>query len=137
MLDIWTHISALKSKDYYHVYQDWRWSRNRKTKPRRYSFLGLYRKYSETDLNELMRLKEMIFEQKAIRQVDDYSLFASFQGYTIFTIFFKEVKVLNRILSNLEIEDFPKQHDDDDNELENEFYRRLYFTLSKHELDVA
>ena len=33
-------------------------------------------------------------------------------------------------------DEFPKEHDDDNNELENNFYRRLYYVLSKHELDI-
>ena len=77
------------------------------------------RKYSEADLQELIRLKDLLSDKKAIRFVDSDCLFASFMGESIFSIYFKEVKVLKKILLILEEDEFPAQHDDDDNELEN------------------
>ena len=59
---IWNHINANVSKDYYYVYQDWWYEKDRLSKPgeietkRVYSYLGLYRKYSEADMYELIHL---------------------------------------------------------------------------------
>ena len=58
---VWTHINASVSPDLYHVEQDWIWLRHvREEPPRTYSFLGLYRKYCEADLYEIIRLKDEI-----------------------------------------------------------------------------
>ena len=91
---IWTHINASVSKEFYHVYQDWEWLNTEQHNPRTYSFMGLYRKFSESDLFELMRLKQLIREGKAIQQIESDSLFATFQGNSIFSVFFRDVKIM-------------------------------------------
>ena len=55
-LHVWKHINASFSKDNYYVYQDWWWQATRQENPRKFSFMGLYKKYSEADLYEIMRL---------------------------------------------------------------------------------
>ena len=59
---IWTHINAKFSKEHYYKYQEWMWSEDKNLKAyenaRRYSFLGIHRKYSEADLMELIRLQQ-------------------------------------------------------------------------------
>ena len=60
---------------------------------RNYSFLGLYRKYSEADVHELVELAKKK-EKSEERKVDIQTLFASFFGNSIFTIFFTDQKVL-------------------------------------------
>ena len=47
---VWTHINSNVSKEVYHVYQDYT------SESQSYSFLGLYRKYSEADLFVMMDL---------------------------------------------------------------------------------
>ena len=51
---IWWHINANMSRNFYYVYQDWYWtselSPTKHSKKRNYSFLGIYRKYSEADI---------------------------------------------------------------------------------------
>ena len=59
-------------------------------------------------------------------------MFASFKGSSIFHIFFREVKILNRIVNWLEHADFVKEYDKDDNEIENQTLRRIYYVLSCH-----
>ena len=67
----WMHINANVSKNHYTVTQDWHWSKA--TKPREFyqnrtfSFMGLYRKYSEADIFEVMRLKKLKREQMVIK----------------------------------------------------------------------
>ena len=59
-VQIWTHLNANVSRLYYYCYQDWWWENEDKDanskKRRRYSFLGFFRKFSESDLMELTRL---------------------------------------------------------------------------------
>ena len=58
---IWSHISSNDLKEYYFVYQDWWWKNMSRPehlgKKRNYSFLGLFRKYCEADIYELIRCK--------------------------------------------------------------------------------
>ena len=129
---IWTHINASVSKEFYHVYQDWEWLNTEQLHPRTYSFMGLYRKFSESDLFELMRLKQLIREGKAIQQIESDSLFATFQGNSIFSVFFREVKIMRQILEWLESDEFPKELDEDENEIENQALRRVFCILSRH-----
>ena len=58
-LKIWTQINADFSPDYYYVYQNWNWVQNKSdnTVPREFSFMGMYQKYCEADLYEVMRLQ--------------------------------------------------------------------------------
>ena len=82
-----------------------------------------------------MRLKKILREQKAIRKVEMVSLFADFHGSSVFSIFFREVKVLLRIIDQLERSEFPLEHDEDDNAIENSNLRRIYFVLSRHQMN--
>ena len=70
------------------------------TTDRSYSFMGLYRKYNEADLFELMHLIKK--KQSGVREVEMASLFASFYGNTIFTIFYNDLIILKRIADMLE-----------------------------------
>ena len=60
---IWTHLNTKFSKEHYFKYQEWMWNDNENMKAdenaRRYSFLGVHRKYSEADLMELIRLQQL------------------------------------------------------------------------------
>ena len=81
---IWKHINANRSPDYYYVWQEF-WLRPM-ADPRKiclndtrdFSFLGLYRKFSEADLFELIRLKELSGEKSKIETLDINSLFCDF-----------------------------------------------------------
>ena len=66
-IEIWNRINAEASLDYYYVCQDWWWLddikkdeklKDHKQIDRRYSYLGLYRKFCEADIHELIRLKK-------------------------------------------------------------------------------
>ena len=48
-------------------------------------------------------------------------------GNNFFSIFFKDVEVLRTILQQLDIEDFSKQTDAENNEIENSTLRKIYF----------
>ena len=76
---------------------------------RRYSFMGLYRKFSECDFFELMHLIQKYKEGKEVREVEFSTLFALFYGNSIFQLFYKQVKVLKRIIEQLEMSEFRKE----------------------------
>ena len=57
---------------------------------RKYSFLGLYRKFSEADIFEVMRLKKMARDMKKIRQFEIEIFNATFYGKTIFDMFYQD-----------------------------------------------
>ena len=95
--------------------------------------MGLYRKFSECDFFELMHLIQKYKEGKEVREVEFTTLFALFYGNSIFQLFYKQVKVLKRIIEQLEMSEFKKEQDDDDTQLENQTLRRLYFILSNHQ----
>lgn len=67
-VQIWTVVNANKSSNIYYMSQDWWWDKQSTMKEmlRSYSFTGLYRKYSEADIYECMRLKDLIRSNKTI-----------------------------------------------------------------------
>ena len=87
--------------------------------------MGLYRKFNEADLFELMHLIKK--KNSGVREVEMATLFASFYGNTIFTIFYNDLIILNRIVDMLEKQEFPNDRADDDAELENVNLKRLYY----------
>ena len=86
-----TYLNANVSPEVYYLYQEWthRFGKIKKHSDRNYSFLGLYRKYSEADVYELLELAKK--REKVERKVDIVTLFASFFGNSIFTIFFTNI----------------------------------------------
>ena len=59
-LQIWSYLNAQVSTEVYHVYQEWNdfsISSKKKTE-RNYSFLGLYRKFSEADVHDLIDISK-------------------------------------------------------------------------------
>ena len=65
----------------------------------------------------------MIFEQLRNRQkisrIDLESIYSTYEGHTIFSIFWDQISVFEQILSQLQSEDFPKEEDDEGNDCEN------------------
>ena len=132
---IWTYINNDVCPNLYHVEQSWYWLKSKRTDLRRYSFLGLYRKYSEADYYELARLKMNIKSNRAVRKVEPQVLYAQFKRESVFSIFFRDVKVLQCMQQWLENTDFEKELDDDENELESAILRRIYFQLARFHLE--
>ena len=54
--------------------------------------MGLYRKFNEADLFELIHLIKI--KQSGVKEVEMACLFASFYGNTIFTIFYNNLNML-------------------------------------------
>ena len=107
-LKIWTHINSNVSQEMYHMYQEWTdisLSSRKKTK-RNYSFLGLYRKFSEADVHDLVDMSKN--DDIAERNFDIFTLFANFYGNSVFSIFYTKEDKLKWIAWMLERMDFPK-----------------------------
>ena len=96
-MNIWKHLRSSACNKYYHVEQEWFWQKVKNKDPRRYSFLGLYRKYSEADLHELIRLQQVSRKHNLLLLVEQNILFASFKGESVFSIFANRSKVLTQI----------------------------------------
>ena len=63
---------------------------------------GLYRSFSELDLEEMKRLtNNMNEERKKIRQLDSQALNASFAGYSMFTLLTGSVHLYRQIYQEL------------------------------------
>ena len=99
----WTLIDANVSPEMYFVYQEWndRFKEEEKKKKtdRNYSFLGLYRKFSIADVFDLMDLDEK--RERAERDIEIVTYFASFYGNSIFTIFYNDLRMLKWIADQL------------------------------------
>ena len=70
-----------------------------------------------------------------MRRIEMISLFADYHGNSIFSIFFREVRVLLRIEEMLEHGEYPMEYDDCDNAIENSDLRRIYHVLSRHKMN--
>ena len=89
------------------MYQEWMdfsISSVKKTK-RNYSFLGLYRKFSEADVHDLIDMSKNYENEE--RDIDIIPLFSTFYGNSVFSIFYTDLDILKWIVSKLENIDFP------------------------------
>lgn len=100
---IWTRINAEASLEYFHVSQHWWWSKKAKpgAKPdkRQYSYLGLFRKFCEADIHELLRLKKQINNQLNIKKFEEEILYANFHSKSVFAIFYSDVQFLQAVIN--------------------------------------
>lgn len=96
---IWTHINANTSRKCYYTYQDWWWpgSQNDSAK-RKFSFLGFFRKYSEADLMEMIRLYQIVRAKKTILKLEHRALFCDFHGMSIFDVLYKCHDFLEKVI---------------------------------------
>lgn len=73
-------------------------------------------------------------DHKAVRTTEKTCMYAQFKGSNLFHIFFRQVKVLKHIVEWLERTDFVHEHDKDDNEIENQVLRRIYYVMACHHI---
>lgn len=66
-------------------------------------------------------------------EIEYATIFSLFYGQTILQLFYTNLKVLNKIKEKLEMSEFEMEQDNDENQLENQTLRRLYFILSNHQ----
>ena len=69
--------------------------------------MGLYRKFSEADIFELMDLTENVEGDE--RKIEIDTLFASFYGNSVFTIFYNDLPTLKIITDRLEQINLPRE----------------------------
>ena len=81
----------------------------------------------------MMRLKKLTADQMAVKQVEDQLFCCSFYGNTAFDAFFKDLPVLTYLASKIQT-GYPKELDDDGNDMENQNLRRFYYQLTCHEI---
>lgn len=126
---IWTHVHSDMSPDTYFVSQNWWWT-NATIKPlNTFAYVGLYRKYSEADIHEILRLNKLNRMRKSFSDPQSSSMLCSFRGKSIFEAFFKKKDVLKAILDWLNTEEFDEEQDDEGNDLENQIFRKIYYLL--------
>ena len=92
--------------------------------------MGLYSKYCEADIYELIRLKQA--DLSTIRRIENECLFARYHGRTAFGILMEYVRVLKQILEQLKEARYPPQYDAEENEVEHVVLRRFYYLLACH-----
>ena len=86
----------------------------------------------------MLRLKQVIFNQMAIKQIDEPMLFCTIYGAPALTIFFKDVPLLEFLVEWIQYdENQEREADGDQNEIENRNLRRLYYQLACHETGRA
>ena len=74
----------------------------------RSSFLGLYRKFSEADLHELIEFTDG--DRKNESEIDMNTLFASFYGNSLLSIIYNDLPPMQLIADKLERTEFHKEH---------------------------
>ena len=107
-----THINSNVTPELYHMYND------------DTSFLGLYRKFSEADLHEL--IKFTAGRRKNESEIDMNTLFASFYGNSLLSIIYNDLPTMQLIADKLEHTEFNKEGGAAGSILDHEDLRRLY-----------
>lgn len=73
-------------------------------------------------------MKALESSQK-VPEIDPQSIISTYEGHTIFSLFWDSINVYEKILSQLEEMEFPGEEDAEGNDIENGFLRRLYRIL--------
>lgn len=80
-----------------------------------------------------MRLQELTQQKRNIKKLEINSLFCSFYGNNIFSIFFNDVKVLQEIVDWLDATEHPMQESIDDTDVPHSNLRKILYTLTLHD----
>jgi hypothetical protein len=89
----------------------------------------LYRTFTDIDLNELVQIIKSVEARSKIAQIDPQSFLCTYEGHTIFSIFFDTIAVYEQIITQLQEMEFPEEEDFNGTDVENGYLRRLYRTL--------
>ena len=79
---------------------------------------------------------ESLQEQNKINSIDTESLLCTYEGHTVFSLFFDRIRVYEQILAQLQEMEFEPQEDVNGLEVENGYLRRLYRTLNVPTADL-
>ena len=67
-----------------------------------------------------------------MKNFDKNAIYCSFKDNTIFSIFFNEIKLFGLIVNWLERLDMEPEVDEDENEVEHNRFRKIYYQLKMH-----
>ena len=95
-----------------------------------FAYCGFYRKFSEVDIHEMLRLIKLNRMRKVISDPEPSSLLSSFGGKSIFEAFFSKHDVLQAIFNWLTETDFGEEQDDDGEPVEHQIFRKIYYSLA-------
>ena len=95
----------------------------------------LFRTSSYVDLCELEQIVEHTANNKKLEDIDMDTVVATFEGHTIFSLFFDQIQVYENILDQLMSMEF-EPDEIWDVEVENSYLRRLYQILAQPTKDL-
>lgn len=90
----------------------------------------LYRTFCEIDLGQISKIQHSIKQGSKLDKIDLEAVLSTYEGHTIFSIFFDCMRVYEQILLQLQEEEFPLEEDFDGQDCENSKLRRLYRVLN-------
>ena len=90
----------------------------------------LFRTFSEIDLWQLNQLWEALESRSKLIPIDPQAILSTYEGHTIFSIFFDSIAVYELILAQLREMEFASEEDFDGLDVENGSLRRLYRALN-------
>ena len=73
---------------------------------------------------------DSILEANKINSIDPESILCTYEGHTVFSLFFDKIRVYEQILAQLQEMEFETEEDVNDIEVENGYIRRLYRVLN-------
>ena len=97
----------------------------------------LYRTYSEVDLFQLRKINELLGTEELDKEIiDTETLLSTYEGHTIFSIYFYHSKVYEMILKHWQEKDLGNKEDDSMSDEARLELRRLYRVLMMPVVDM-
>ena len=98
----------------------------------------MFRTYTELDLYELQAINKDIDEKlgRISQEIDPETILCTFDGHTIFSIYFDNIEVYEQIVSQLSECEWQKETNIAGDEVENSYTRRLMRILRLPTLDL-
>ena len=69
----------------------------------------LFRTFSEIDLEQLNSLIKAIKTRQKLPYIDLEAVLSTYEGHTIFSLFWDQIEVIEQILSQIDQMDFPME----------------------------
>ena len=97
----------------------------------------LYRTFTELDLLELRHINRALRAGLKTHEIDMDTILSTFEGHTIFSIYFDNIQVYEQILEQLDSCDFPEEAGLTGNSIENHKLRLLLSILNLPTEDLS
>lgn len=97
----------------------------------------LFRTFSELDLWQIKNISDTLDKRNKLTKIDSNTILTTFEGHTIFSIFWDRIQVFEQILSQLQEEEFEDEDDSNGQDTENSRLRRLYRILNLPTMDLT